>query len=260
MSSYFEQLGLDGEQVRNLAWLYNERANQELQMPSKPYSDETTSHLNASSFLISAIYTSLYDPLTAQFRFKKAASIYRKIQMPIWMICAICSADRELLKAARFPKNPFGEIDILYQLFLNDFIGQSDNLNIIVPAHYSRVIQIPETNLFYGDIEATLQQIAKFYGADVQSEIEGMELFIKRMNEIFEIYKTDEHWQSLEGSVIPFSPVMLAIALIFLKRLYQTSIGLAWKYAKEVKGPASVLFFIANDILMHSQILNNKSI
>lgn len=216
MSSYSDILGIDSEDLSNLVLAYSSYAES---FDSEPSEQEL--HVMASSCVIGAAYQALLDPAASRGLFLKAAVLYRKLNMPFWRVCDICS---QVHKDASYR---FLEIDnenlffyylkildvriheFMYSTFDDFRLDVQENLPELAPG-----IQIP-----YSIFITALEDSFTWSSSRLESKVDGFIKLISRFGRILDKLKEDEYrWKNLQGNILPYEPLEIAMVIVLLKK------------------------------------------
>lgn len=216
MENYTEVLGIDRENANNLAISYSGYAY----LLGEGSSDDET-HLIASSFLIGAVYQSIIDPASARSLYWSAAQTYKKIGMPIWRVCDICSQKNK-------PETNFstwkdeGTLDQEenFYIFLQNFDGTPEYFitSPWVKFDFSRLI--PGINISTRLVLEVLLDSYRWSNNINKNKLHHFSDLLMIFTEIMnKQYLQDEFaWRNLEGAMLPFEPITLAILVVILKQ------------------------------------------
>jgi hypothetical protein len=238
MSKYIELLGLNETDVENIATAYSGYA---LALQREADNDAYKLPIIASSWLIGALFKTLISPAEAKKSFHKAAMAYRELDWPIWRVCAICSGDDIYVK----PNLEMVSDEELFYAVLQE-CANSETQERPKLLHFRRDIagRIPGLNMPYN---LTLKAIDDISGQVLDDNLKNVNDVFQRLGEIVEQYQADDHWRHLEGPILPFEPIALAIVIVILK---------VWKKENSIKelllrnnSKARVLLEVAANLL-----------
>jgi len=253
MSPFAEMLGLNPADVQQLASTYAGYAAAK----EKLEEGDDSRHWIASSWLIGALYQLLVEPAAAIPMFQNAARQYHRLDMPIWRVCQLCSTKN---------LNPFNNQqdrgryldheEVFYQELQFQFV--LDEMRTLErPGKYRENENgfqgmIPQLNIPYELVIRALYDSNQWDGPKPFTRLKNVGDIVGRLNELTELYRSDEYyWTHLEGQIIPFEPVAIAICLVFVKKWLKSG-GTIESLTKNIglKPQQTILLQIANGLLI----------
>lgn len=214
MSTYID-LGLPSEEVINLATAYAGYARA-IELENQ---DRHTAWI-ASSFLISASFFLLFDPVTARQTFFEAAIRYLKLRNSFWQVCGICADNFQGILAAPIEKiyppdsSSNGFYDMLTAFYKADSYFEW-------PARRFRG-KLPNSDITYQLVLDTIAESNEWVDSSLSDKAYLLNKFSELLRRAYEptaLSQSDSyHWNKLKGTVLPFDPQSLALTVLFTKK------------------------------------------
>jgi len=252
MSSYSDILGINSEDLSSIVEVYSSYAES---FDSEPSEDEL--HLMASSYVISAVYQALLDPVKSRGLFLKAAGLYKILNMPFWMVCHICSQVHKDMRY-RFLKIEKENLFYYYLKILDEgiygyehyiyddfYIDVEGNLPEVAPG-----IQIP-----YSIFVTAIEDSFTWSSSELESKVDSFVKLISRFGRILDKLKEDEYrWKNLQGNILPYEPLEIAMVIVLLKRwILHYSFEELLKYFQGMSEENKVILYVCIDIISSSE-------
>ncbi len=237
MSIFIEQLGLNTTDVKNLAMVYAGYAKALL---NKEDVNDDILLTSASSFIIGALFESLIAPKKSKILFDLAASLYRRLNIPIWRICILCSGNREFAVNDKIHNDLRNEEELFY-IALQDSLQDEKEMH----SYYKALVKdingdIPGLNMPYKLVVKAIEELSDLNKKVIPQSRKYLDDVLQRIAEKLEQYKSDDHWHNLKGPILPFEPVALAIVIVLLQ---------IWKRNNNIND-----FYDGNDVNKHALV------
>jgi len=251
MNKYTEMLNLNVEDVENLGDTY---AGYAAALAEQGSVDRLP--IVASSWLIGGLFQSITAPKRALESFTRASGIFRQLNWPLWRICEICSLTLPNIETFRNGEGVVtttAEEAFYMSLQLSFFLTEHDNRRPDLSDGQEEQFpmgRIENLGIPYRFVLAAIVEIDGI-NSKINNRIENLPRLFERLQEVSEQYQSDEyHWQYLEGPVLPFEPVTLAIFIVLVKKWLQyRNINELISLAERQGNQQSVLVHIAYDLI-----------
>lgn len=215
MRDFTEDLNINREDAVNVADAYEGYARA---LRTKENNNDVL--LVGSSFLISALYNSLFSPKKARELFALSADSFFQLQSPLWYLCEICAQNGIKYRSNRSLHEVKGEDR--EQIFYKILWEYNSEVNL----HFSRHLDqdfvftgwLPNLNIPYQLVIDTIDEMQRNSARGRGISFNYFSNLIVRLDELEDLHQIDEfRWKNVEGPILPFELAALAIMVILLK-------------------------------------------
>lgn len=219
MRDFSEELNIKSEEAVNVAESYEGYARA---LYEKDFNNNLP--LVGSSFLISALYNSIFDTHKAKRLFVLAADCFLEMQSPLWYLCEICGqSEKRVEYATKFYENKYEDpeqffFSLLWQYNSKAAFGLSPHLDLNKDVSFVLTEWLPSLNIPYRLVIDTIDEVQSNLAESKKKLFINFSKLILRLDELEGIYKVDEYrWKNVEGPILPFEPAALAIMVVLVK-------------------------------------------
>jgi len=219
MRDFSEELNINSEDAVNVAESYEGYAR-------ALYENDLYNNLPlvASSFLISALYSSIFDTHKAKGLFVLAADCFLEMQSPLWYLCEICGqSEKRVGYATKYYENEYEDpeqffFNLLWQYNSKAAFGLGSHFDLNKDVSFVLTEWLPSLNIPYRLVIDTIDEVQINLRESKKESLINFSKLILRLEELVGIYRIDEYrWKNVEGPILPFEPAALAIMVVLVK-------------------------------------------
>jgi hypothetical protein len=250
MSNFSEYLNLPAEDLQNVADAYEGYAN------ILASQDKGGNKIKvANSFLVAALHRLIIDPTGSKTLFYQAGKLYKELDHPIWHICSICAQRIYRKNKGRLSESGFlNQKNEQFYRFLQEVFFEKVT-DTIIPKESTDLRQglsgkVDVLNIPFSLIEDAISESTYWSKDNKYGHLRRFEDLMSRLNELTVAVKADiYHWNQLQGNVLPFDPLSVAIVVLLVKKWNSHNSFQDLMARLEIPDESVALLMIANELL-----------